>query len=38
MRKLLLDFLIKIIAIAIGKEPALINPLLRYLSKYFRST
>ena len=31
-------FLIKITSIAIGKELTLINPLSRYLSKYFRST
>ena len=31
-------FLTKIIGTAIGKELALINPLLRYSSKYFRST
>ena len=37
-RRLLLGFLTKIIGIAIGKELALINPLLRCLSKYFYST
>ena len=37
-RKPLLGFLIKITSIAIGKELALINPLSRCLSKYFRST
>ena len=36
--KLLLGFLIKITSIAIGNELALINPLSRYLSKYFCST
>ena len=37
-RKLLLGFLIKITSIAIGKELTLINPLSRYLSKYFYNT
>ena len=37
-RKPLLGFLIKITSIAIGNELALINPLSRYLSKYFYST
>ena len=37
-RKLLLGFLIKITSIAIGNKLALINPLSRYLSKYFYST
>ena len=37
-RRPLLGFLIKIIGIAIGKELALINSLLRYSSKYFYST
>ena len=37
-RKLLLGFFIKITSIAIGKELTLINPLSRYLSKYFYST
>ena len=36
--KLLLGFLIKITSIAIGKKLALINPLSKYLSKYFYST
>ena len=36
--KLLLGFLIKITSTAIGDELALINPLSRYLSKYFYST
>ena len=36
--KLLLGFLIKITSIAIGKELTPINPLSRYLSKYFSST
>ena len=36
--KLLLGFLIKITSIAIGKKLTLINPLSRYLSKYFYST
>ena len=36
--KLPLGFLIKITSIAIGNELALINPLSRYLSKYFYST
>ena len=36
--KLPLGFLIKITSIAIDKELALINPLSRYLSKYFYST
>ena len=36
--KPLLGFLIKITSIAIGKELTLINPLSRYLSKYFYST
>ena len=37
-RKLPLGFLTKITSIAIGDELALINPLSRCLSKYFRST
>ena len=37
-RKLPLGFLIKITSTAIGNELALINPLSRYLSKYFHST
>ena len=37
-RRPLLGFLIKIIAIAIDEELALINPLLRCLPKYFYST
>ena len=37
-RKLPLGFLIKITSIAIGNELALINPLSRYLSKYFLRT
>ena len=37
-RRPLLGFLTKIIGIAIGEELALINPLLRYSSKYFHST
>ena len=37
-RKPLLGFLIKITSIAIGNKLALINPLSRYLSKYFYST
>ena len=37
-RKLPLGFLTKITSIAIGDELALINPLSRYLSKYFYST
>ena len=37
-RKPPLGFLIKITSIAIGKELTLINPLSRYLSKYFYST
>ena len=37
-RKPPLGFLIKITSIAIGDELALINPLSRYLSKYFYST
>ena len=37
-RRLLLGFLIKITSIAIGKELTLINPLFKYLSKYFYST
>jgi hypothetical protein len=32
------NFLIKITSVAIGKELTLINPLFRYLSKYFYST
>ena len=36
--KLLLDFLIKITSAAIGNKLALINPLSRCSSKYFRST
>ena len=36
-RRLLLGLLIKITSIAIGNELALINPLSRYLSRYFRS-
>ena len=37
-RKLPPGFLTKITGIAIGNELALINPLSKYLSKYFRST
>ena len=37
-RKLLLGFLTKITSIAIGNKLTLINPLSRYLSKYFYST
>ena len=37
-RKPPLGFLIKITSTAIGKELTLINPLSRYLSKYFYST
>ena len=33
-----LGFLIKITSIAMGKELALINPLFRYLSRYFYNT